>query len=88
MLLADEMSLEPVPRPRVEVLPPEPRRSRVWPMVGAALVWAARELLPELLTIRQTTWVKSPPPVSYEPAVTRIASRPSRAGRRHRWGRG
>jgi len=36
-------------RPDVELLPAEPRGSRIWPLVGGALVWAARELLPEVL---------------------------------------
>ena len=36
-------------RPDVELLPPETRRGRIWPLVGGALVWAARELLPEVL---------------------------------------
>ena len=37
-------------RPEVEALRAEARHSDIWPMVGSALVWAARELLPEVLT--------------------------------------
>lgn len=48
----NEMALTPVPEARVAVLPAQPQR-RIWPLVGAALVWAARELLPEILAAWQ-----------------------------------
>lgn len=48
-------TLSPAYRSEVELLPAEPRISRLWPMVGSALVWAARELLPAVLRSWQET---------------------------------
>ncbi len=48
----NEVALTPVPEARVEVLPAKPQR-RIWPLVGAGLVWAVRELLPEILAVWQ-----------------------------------
>jgi ferredoxin len=45
----------PALRAQVEVLAAAPRGSRLWPVVGGALVWAARELLPAVLRAWQET---------------------------------
>jgi NAD-dependent dihydropyrimidine dehydrogenase PreA subunit len=74
--------------PVVEVLPSESRRGRVWPIVGGALVWAARELLPEMLAAWRTSHAEVLQPTSRK-SVTfgQVASQHSRTGHRHRWGR-
>jgi len=78
-----------VRRPEVEVLPATSRsQTRFWAMVGNALVWAARELLPEVIAAWRTS----------RPEVTQVAnSTPGtpvrrisvnrQGGHRHRWGR-
>lgn len=48
-------TMSPAYRPEVEVLPAEQHGSRLWPMVGSALLWAARELLPIVLRAWQET---------------------------------
>jgi hypothetical protein len=78
----------PIPRPTAEVLPVAPRPSRIGPVIGGALVWAARELLPEVLA----AWRTSQGGIlrrSGRKSVTfgRMTSQPSRVGHRHRWGR-
>lgn len=75
-------------RAGAELLSAEPRRGRFWPMVGGALVWAARELLPEVLTAWRTSRTGIVQPADRR-SVTfgRVASQKPRAGRRHRWGR-
>jgi NAD-dependent dihydropyrimidine dehydrogenase PreA subunit len=76
------------PRPPVEVLPAALRHNGVWPAIGSALVWTARELLPAVFAAWRTSQseiLRS----SGDDSVTfgRMAPRHSRAGRRHRWGR-
>lgn len=75
-------------RAGAELLPAKPRRGRFWPMVGGALVWAARELLPEVLTAWRTSRTGIVQPADRR-SVTfgRAASQKPRAGHRHRWGR-
>lgn len=75
-------------RPDVALLPAEAQRSRIWPLVGGALVWAARELLPEVLT----AWRASSAGVLRSVArrsmtFGQVASQRRCAGYRHRWGR-
>jgi len=75
-------------RPEVEVLPARPRHSRIWPVIGGALVWAARELLPEVIAAWQASRTADSPPASREPATFGVVMRTHRGtGRRHRWGR-
>lgn len=75
-------------RPEVEVLPAEPRRSRFWPMVGGALVWAARELLPEVIAAWRTPRAKELQPTSRNSTTFGLAAvTHRRTGHRHRWGR-
>lgn len=74
-------------RPSAEVLPARPRLGRFWPLIGSALVWTARELLPEVLAAwraarsenLQTTSRKSTT-FGLTPSVRR------RGGHRHRRG--
>jgi hypothetical protein len=80
-------ALEPVPQARVEVLPAEPHHSRIWPAVGSMLIWAARELLPELLAIWQASRSKVILPARETAPLPQVASQPSRIGHRHRRGR-
>lgn len=78
-----------VRRPEVEVLPatPEPR-TRFWPMVGSALVWAARELLPEVISAWRTSRPEVTQAASSTPATpVRQTSVNRPKGHRHRWGR-
>lgn len=75
-------------RPEVEIAPAALRRSQFWPMVGSALVWAAHELLPEVIA----AWRTSRAGVSQATDFGLIATnrRPStnrRGGHRHRRGR-
>jgi len=83
-----EEALEPMRLPQVEIMSPVARRSQLWPMVGSALVWAARELLPEMLAAWRTSRAGVLQPASRESVtVGLIASKRSRFGHRHRWGR-
>lgn len=78
-----------VRRPEVEVLPAASQsRTRFWPMVGSALVWAARELLPEVISVWRTSRPEVSQVVSSTPATTgqRISVNRHK-GHRHRWGR-
>jgi NAD-dependent dihydropyrimidine dehydrogenase PreA subunit len=75
-------------RPEVEVLPAEPRRSRLWPMVGGALAWAARELLPEVIAAWRTPRAGDLQPISRNSTTFGLAAfTHRRTGHRHRWGR-
>ena len=75
-------------QPEVEVLPAEPRRSRLWPMVGGALVWAVRELLPEIVDSWRASRAEVSQPISFRPDVfNRRTSANRQSGHRHRWGR-
>lgn len=75
-------------RAGAELLPAEPRRGRFWPMVGGALVWAARELLPEVLTAWRTSRTGIVQPADRRSVrFGRVASQGPHAGHRHRWGR-
>lgn len=77
-----------VHRPTVEALPAKPQRSRVWPLVGGALTWAARELLPEVFAAWRTSRSGAVRSMSSQwVASDRVVSKQPRAGRRHRWGR-
>jgi hypothetical protein len=82
----NEMALTPVPEARVEVLPADPQR-RIWPLVGAALVWTVRELLPELLAAWQASHSRTTQPVSLTPDVTTSLISASHHGHRFRRGR-
>ncbi|MGC8780247.1 MAG: indolepyruvate ferredoxin oxidoreductase subunit alpha [Anaerolineae bacterium] len=76
------------PRSEVEVLPAEARRSRIWPLVGSALVWAARELLPEVVAaLRASRGVALPATGRRSTALGAAAPARRRSGHRHRWGR-
>lgn len=83
----NEMTLTPVPEARVEVLPAEPRRSRVWPLIGAGLVWAVRELLPEILAAWQASRSRTTQPVNLTPDVTTTLVSAAPHGHRFRRGR-
>ncbi len=75
-------------RPEVEVLPAASQRSRFWPAVGGALVWAARELLPEVLAAWHSYRAGAILPASpRSPAPGRAALHRPRGGHHHRWGR-
>lgn len=60
----------------------------VWPLVGATLIWAVRELLPEILAAWQASRAGALRPASSN-TTTRDPAVPqrSRGARRHRWGR-
>ncbi len=75
-------------RPDVELLPPETRRGRIWPLVGGALVWAERELLPEVLAAWRTSRAEVELPANRK-SVTwgQVTPRKRRAGHRRRRGR-
>jgi len=78
----------PTARPKVEILPSAARRNRLWPIVGSALVWAARELLPEVIAAWRAPRVGILRPGSRKPATSGLpASTQRRTGHRHRWGR-
>lgn len=82
------VAASPLRRPLGEVLPAAPRHSRIWPMVGGALVWAARELLPELLAAWRTSRTEVLQPASHGSVTVGLtAAEQRRAGHRHRWGR-
>lgn len=71
-----------------KALPAEPRRSRLWPMIGGALVWAARELLPEVIAAWRPPRAGDLQPISRSSPPCGLAALPRRrAGRRRRWGR-
>jgi NAD-dependent dihydropyrimidine dehydrogenase PreA subunit len=81
-------SREPVYRVSGEVLPVEGHRSTVWPLVGSALLWATRELLPEVLRV----WRAKPVPVAGTLTARQFSAVPDgrlglRGGRRRRRGR-
>lgn len=72
-------------RPAAEVLPAEPQRRSVWPLVGAGLIWAARELLPEALAAWRASRAKRSQSASCRSATFgHVASLHRRPGRRHR----
>jgi Fe-S-cluster-containing hydrogenase component 2 len=75
-------------RAAMEVLPAAARRGRFWPLAGSALIWAARELLPEVLAAWRTYHGEAVQPASPRSAALRQAAlhRP-RGGHQHRWGR-
>lgn len=76
--------------PQADVLPAVRRRSPIWPMVGGALVWAARELLPEVLAAWRASGAGVRQAISYKPdAFNQLSSMSMnrRKGHRHRWGR-
>lgn len=71
-----------------EVLPARPRLGRFWPMIGGALVWTARELLPEVLAAWRASRTEKWQTTSRK--ATTFGLTPSgqrRAGHRRRWGR-
>ena len=75
-------------RPQIEVLPAEMRRSRLWPAVGGALVWAARELLPEVIAAWRASRAGIVQADSFGPDASQLTVRAyRRTGHRHRWGR-
>jgi len=78
-----------VRRPEIEVLPAASQsRARFWPMVGSALVWATRELLPEVISVWRTSRPEVTQVVSSTPATTgQRVSVNRHKGHRHRWGR-
>ncbi len=86
MFEGSEPALEPVSPARIEVLPAEPQR-RIWPVVGTALVWAARELLPEILAAWQASHVRITQPVSRLPDATPPLVSAAPHGHRFRRGR-
>jgi hypothetical protein len=70
------------------VLPAAPRFSRLWPMVGGALVWAARELLPEVLTAWRASHATGSQPTRFKPnAFNQRTPTTRQHGHRYRWGR-
>lgn len=88
----EETALQPAKPAQVEVLPAVKTRSiwrsAFWPALGGALIWAAQELLPEILAARRASRDGVQPTVDGDSTrVVRIATRQPRAGRRHRWGR-
>lgn len=78
-----------VRRPEVEVLPATSQpRARFWPMVGGALVWAARELLPEVISAWRMSRPEISQMISSTPTTTvQRVSVNRQEGHRHRWGR-
>lgn len=77
--------VQPARRFSGEVLPIERRPSRVWPLVGSALLWATRELLPEVLRVWRTRRVPVAGSLTAR-ASAQVASLRNelRGGRRHR----
>lgn len=76
------------PQSEVEILPAETRRSRIWPLVGPALVWAARELLPEVVAALRPSRDAALSGASRRSTAFGIAAMARRrSGHRHRWGR-
>jgi hypothetical protein len=77
-----------IPWPEIKLLPAEPRRKRFWLAVGGALVWAARELLPEVIAACQTSRAKELQPTSRKSTTFGLAALAHRrSGHRHRGGR-
>lgn len=75
-------------RPELDLLPAEPRRNRFWPVVGGALVWAARELLPEVIAAWRASRSGALQPASRKSTTIGLAAvAHRRTGHRHRWGR-
>jgi len=75
-------------RPQLEVLPAAPRHSRLWPAVGGALVWAARELLPAVIAAWQASRADVSHSTNLKPDASHLTVRAyRRTGHRHRWGR-
>jgi len=76
------------PRPEIKLLPAEPRRNRFWPAVGGALVWATRELLPEVIAAWRASRTDALQPASRKSTTFGLtACTHRRTGNRHRWGR-
>jgi ferredoxin len=74
--------------PVVEVFPSESRRGRVWPVVGGAVMWAARELLPEVIAAWRASQPVGAQPTNRQSVMFgQVSSRRSRTSHRHRWGR-
>ncbi|MCX6028118.1 MAG: 4Fe-4S binding protein [Chloroflexi bacterium] len=74
--------------PAAEVLPAVTWRRRLWPMIGGALVWATRELLPEVIAAWRASHAGVSQPISFKPdASVRRTSTARRNGHRYRWGR-
>jgi Fe-S-cluster-containing hydrogenase component 2 len=79
-------------RPEVEMLSAaQPRsiwRRSFWPALGSALVWASRELLPEVIAAWRASRAVILPSASYRPTTFGLAAPVHRrTGHRHRWGR-
>lgn len=75
-------------RPQIEILPAEMRRSRLWPAVGGALVWAARELLPEVIAAWRASRTGIAQANRFGPDASHLIMRAHRrTAHRHRWGR-
>jgi Fe-S-cluster-containing hydrogenase component 2 len=75
-------------RPEIQVLAAERRRSRLWPTLGGVLVWAARELLPEVLAAWRASRADVPQSIRFKPHAFDLRTSTSRrGGHRHRWGR-
>jgi ferredoxin len=75
-------------RPEIEVLPVESRRNRLWPTVGGALIWAARELLPEVMAVWRASRAGGLQATSLRPdASGQRMPVDQYKGHRHRWGR-
>lgn len=92
MYQTDEATLQTIEPKQGEILPVVESRSiwrdAIWPALGSALIWAGRELLPEVLAAWRASRTSVVQPINYEPSRSRpIASVFRRAGRRHRWGR-
>lgn len=88
----DEAALQTVEQRRVEVLPAVAPRSiwhgAFWSALGSALVWASRELLPEVLAACRASRAGIARPINDEPSASPPAtSRYHRAAHRQRRGR-
>lgn len=84
----EERGLEPIRPAHIEVLPAVSQRSRIWPLLGSALVWAARELLPPLISAWRVTRIADFQPIQRRPAASNLRLATGRRhGRRRRWGR-
>lgn len=70
-----------------ELLPAETQRSRIWPLVGGALIWAARELLPEVLAAWRASRANASQPIGRKSSPLGVAVfGHRRSGHRHRRG--
>jgi hypothetical protein len=75
-------------RPQIEVLSAEMRRSRLWPAVGGALVWTARELMPAVIAAWRASRAGIAQANSFGPDASHLIVRAyRRTGHRNRWGR-